>query len=473
MSRTRRTISTSMAAILAAVILAGPGRAADRVLALTTDWFSAGAISTMPVDPPWNVQADLATIGSDAVARVFGGRIYVVNRLGDDNIQVIDPAQGFQTIRQFSVGPGTNPQDIAVISPTRAYVSRYETNDLLEVNPSTGQHLGTISLAAFADGDGLCEMHRMHVWGDSLLIQVQRMLRQNWPDPWIPVPPSVLAVVDLRTNRLVDMDPGQPGMQGIALTGLNPTAPIQFDPFTGDLLVLTTGRVDLIDQGGLERIDPRTMRSVGMVITEEAIGGNPIDFAVATREKIYIVASDLGFNTFCAHFDPATGAAAQKIYEPEGYVLTDLLIYPNGRLFLTDRDFFAPGIRVYDTETDALVIGPLDTGLPPFELLVLPDAASGIDEVADLDATGGLPYPNPSAGPVRFLGLGGVDRSVSVEILDAGGGRVRRLAGLDAGAASWDGRDTAGRAVAAGVYWIRMTVGDGTRLCRSVRILPR
>ncbi|MBD3161599.1 MAG: T9SS type A sorting domain-containing protein [Candidatus Eisenbacteria bacterium] len=454
--------------LLTGVGLADPAPAADRVLAVTTDFFSAGSISSMETSAPWDVQADLAPIGSDAVARCHDGLIYVVNRLGADNVQVIDPSQGFQTIRQFTVGPGTNPQDIALVSPTRAYVTRYETNDLLKVDPSTGEHLGTISLAAFADDDGLCEMHRMHVQGDSLLVQVQRMFRQDWPDPWIPVAPSYLAVVDLRTDQLVDMDPGEPGMQGIALAGLNPTAPIQFDPFTGDLLVLTTARADLVDQGGIERVDPRTMQSVGMLITEQEIGGNGIDFALAEREKGYVVASDLDFNTFLASFDPAAGGPATPLYEPEGYVLTDLLVYPNGHLFLADRDFFTPGIRVYDTTTDALIDGPLDTGLPPFELLVLPDAVSGAEEVVDLDPAIGLPYPNPSSGAVRFSGIPAGDRSVSIAVFDAAGRQIRRLAGP-----SWNGRDDVGRQAAPGVYWIRVEHGDGRTADRSVRLLPR
>lgn len=472
MSRSRSLITLLALATLGAVTPSDHCAAADRVLALTTDWFSAGSISTLATSEPWNVQADLAVTGSDAVARVHGGLIYVVNRLGDDNVQVIDPAQGFQTIQQFSVGPGTNPQDILIVSSTRAFVSRYETNDLLEVNPSTGEQLGTISLATFADDDGLCEMHRMIRRGDSLYVQVQRMFRQDWPDPWVPIAPSYLAVININTNQLVDVDPAQPGMQGIVLTGLNPIAPIQYDPSSGDLLVLSTGRTDLIDQGGLERIDLQTMQSKGMVITESAIGGNPIDFALATSEKGYVVAHDLAYHTFCASFDPTTGDQVQRIYDPGDYVLTDLLVYPNGNLFLTDRDFFTPGIRVYDTTTDQLIAGPLDTGLPPSELLLLPDAASGVEETTDLSQPIGFPYPNPSTGPVRIDGATRGNTPLSLEVFDVNGRLVCHITATGETEFSWDGRDLEGRAAAPGVYWLRMTTCEGADVNRSVRILP-
>jgi hypothetical protein len=472
MSSGRFTIALCVLSLLIGAIPTDRAVSADRVLVVTTDWFSAGSLASLSKTAPWDMQTDLELIGSDAVARTYGGLIYIVNRFGADNIQVIDPAQGFQTIRQFSVGPGSNPQDIAFVSSSRAYVSRYETNDLIEVNPSTGEQVGTISLAEFADDDGLCEMSRMIIWGDSLLVQVQRMFRQDSPDPWIPVPPSYLAVIDLNANQLVDMNAELPGLQGIELAGLNPIAPIQFDPFTSDLLVLTTGRPDLTDQGGLERIDLGTMRSTGRFITEDAIGGSPIDFAIATREKCYIVASGSTFNTFCASFDRASGDPIRTIYESEEYVLTDLLVYPNGNLFLTDRDYFAPGVRVYDTLTEELIAGPLDTGLPPYELLVLPDGASGIEDGADLDSVIGLPFPNPSSGCVKLSVAAQGSPFLTVGIFDTSGRRVRTLRDTNGPEIAWDGLDQGGRAVPAGVYWIRMTSSEGSHHDRSVRILP-
>ncbi|MBU1948843.1 MAG: hypothetical protein KJ927_09045, partial [Candidatus Eisenbacteria bacterium] len=228
---------------------------ADLVLAVTTDFSSSGSLSTLSVQAPWISDNDVATIHSDAVARVHDRMIYVVNRLVADNIQVINPDADFATVQQFSVGAASDPQDIAVISETRAYVSRHNSNLLLEVNPVTGEHLGTISLLEFADPDGLCEMHRMHIDGNYLYVQIQRLNRNA---NWVPVPPSLLAVIDLNTRQLVDVDPGEPGMQGITLAGLNPIAPMQIDPVSGCLLVPEAGRYAVIDAGGIEAVDLST-----------------------------------------------------------------------------------------------------------------------------------------------------------------------------------------------------------------------
>ena len=47
-------------------------------------------------------------------------------------------------------GNGTNPQDIAFVSASRAFVSRYDVSALLVLNPATGDSLGRVDLSTFA-----------------------------------------------------------------------------------------------------------------------------------------------------------------------------------------------------------------------------------------------------------------------------------------------------------------------------------
>lgn len=75
------------------------------------------------------------------------------------------------------------------------------------------------------------------------------------------------------------------------------------------------------------------------------------------------------------------------------------------------------------------------------------------------------PAPNPSRGGTVFAFEAFDDGPVSLAIVDARGRMVRRatLEGAAPGrrAWSWDGRDDAGRAVAAGVYRVRATTAAG------------
>src|SRR5439155_7133734 len=118
-----RTGLAALTALAASLPFAPPVRAAaTRAFVLTSD-YSSGGLSAVDLGTR-AVSRDVATVYSDAVERWYQGRLYVVNRYGADNVQVIDPSAGYATVRQFSVGPGTNPQDIAFVSPTKAFVSR-------------------------------------------------------------------------------------------------------------------------------------------------------------------------------------------------------------------------------------------------------------------------------------------------------------------------------------------------------------
>lgn len=467
---------------------ADPG---DRVVAITSDW-QTGGLSLL--DPQaGTVRPDVVPACPDAVVRVHGGLLYVVNRAGCDNIEVVDPATG-AVLRELSVGNGSNPQDIAVISPGRAYVSRYETNELIEIDLNTGARLDSISLAAFADADGLCEMHRMHLIGDRLFVELQRMVRHSWPDPWVPEPPSLLAVIDLRTRQLVDADPVLPGVQAIALAGTNPVAPIVEDPENGDLLVPEAGQYGVIDAAGIERIDPVTLRSEGFLARESDLGGDMVDFVIpavgrdgapgaSTRDaahrtglRAFAIVSLSGFNTALVSIDVAEGTVIDTLRNPGGYTLADVLLH-DGKLYVSDRDRERPGICVYDASTGRLLAGPISTGLPPVELVLL-SGTSGLPATADGGILGRA-APNPSSGPVRLVWRPGpADPPLSLDVFDPAGRLVRRVSLQNVPLAAdsflvWDGRDDDGRRARTGVYFLRGTAAGGVCGTRSVRFMVR
>ena len=85
----------------------------------------------------------------------------------------------------------------------------------------------------------------------------------------------------------------------------------------------------------------------------------------------------------------------------------------------------------------------------------------------------GAPYPNPGRGAVRArLGVP-EPRWVEAAIHDAAGRRVRHLvSGLHAGEATleWDGRGGDGRALRAGVYWLRVRSSGHVQERKIVRL---
>src|SRR5215203_5118596 len=99
---------------------------------VVTSDFQTGSFAVFPVLQPEAVARNVERIHSDAVARAHDGLVYVVNRLGGDNIQAIDPAAGYATRWQCSVDNGSNPHDIAFAAPDKAYVTLFVTLQLLD-----------------------------------------------------------------------------------------------------------------------------------------------------------------------------------------------------------------------------------------------------------------------------------------------------------------------------------------------------
>ncbi len=438
----------------------------DYVFAVTTDYGPSGTFSIADVVPPWSVDVNLGSIHSDAVARHHGGLIYVVNRLYADNIQVLDPQQDFATVIQFSVGPGSNPQDIAVVSPDRAYVSRYETAWLYEVDPTVGAVVDSIDLSGFADADGLPEMGQMALVGDLLFVAIQRLDRDDF---WLPVSPSYLAVIDTNTNALVDADPVAPGIQGIELTGLNPTSEIQVDEEEGIIYVGESGRWNVSD-GGIDAVDAVGLTALGFVTTEDQLGGDLDDFTLPVNGRAHAVVSvsTPGWEAYCVSFDWTDGDLIDEVWRPGGFSVEDIEVHPGtGQLFLCDRTYTDPGVRVFKVaDGSQLTTGPLSVGLPPFDLVIVGDAVTG---VGDTPTEPGLTLqaasnPGGAEALVAFtLPSGGF---VRLDIYDVSGRHVRELErgplGEGEHVASWDGRDSRGRPAASGVYFVKVEAGGAS-----------
>src|SRR5439155_9097211 len=247
--RSRRySMSTRLLTIVSlslALVPAVSGAAETKGFVLTTD-FSTGELSVVDLSTR-EVRVDVAqppVPSSDARIRWHGGLIYLVNRTGSqsaNNIQVIDPTQGYRTVRQFSTGSGSNPSDIAFASPGKAYVSLFGSPNLLVVNPMTGGTIKTISLSAFADADGNPEADRMVRIGRWLYVSLERLVN------FAPTETSLVAVIDTQADTVLDVDPSRPGKQAIVLTGGNPVTSFEFDRRTSRLLIGCAGQYGALD----------------------------------------------------------------------------------------------------------------------------------------------------------------------------------------------------------------------------------
>ena len=462
--------------LVLAVVTVGRAQADQtRAFVYATD-FSSGSLANIQFGPPRTVSTNVAGVSSDAALRYFDGLLYVVNRLGFDNIKVLDPAQNFATVQEFSVGNGSNPHDIEFLSPTKAYVARYESPDLWIVNPQTGQHTGTLSLAAFADADGIQEIDHLALRNGRLFVSIQRLDRNNF---FAPTDSSQIVVIDPATDAVVDVDLGAGGDQGIILPFQNPTTELATDP-AGQLVLGCAGNYGVLD-GGVARVDPIALALAATEITEGALGGDVNDVALLTGQRGFVVISDASFTTILKAYHRDAGTVQSTLYSTPGFYLADIEVNDQDELWVCDRTFSNPGVRVFDGVSGTpLTVSPLNVGLPPQDIVF--DGPTAVTAVSP--TSGGLgiglaiasivPNPFRSRATVSFTvpeGIQGED--VRFSVVDPAG-RLLFASVLPAASGihtfTWDGTDSRGRRMPLGVYFASVVTSRGRATARLLRV---
>jgi hypothetical protein len=336
------------------------GPTSPRVVVVTSD-FETGVLVRAPLAAPRRMQRAPSPIHADALVRTAGDTAFVVNRFLGDNLQVLNDRLGTRV--QCSTGVGSNPHDVAVVAPDKAYVTRYDREAMWVVDPSVTNcerfRRGTVDLSALADGDGLPEMSQMVVVGTQLFVNLQRLDRRAG---FTGTRPSMLAVIDVATDTVTG---------AIELLGRNAFADasgLQREPGTGKLLVPQAGSVYRTGDGGIERVDPVALVSEGFVVTEDALGGTVTDFVVVGPQKGYAIVIDESLRNLVVSFDLQTGVRLARVFASPQF-LADLAVGPDGTVWLADRALPRPGLRLFDPVTDEQrTRGVIDTGLPPFSI---------------------------------------------------------------------------------------------------------
>ena len=343
---------------------------ANQAVITTTD-YSSGGLSSLDL-ATHTATNDHLTIHSDAVVRTYRDKVYILNRLPQDNVIVLDRSDLMTPLIQYSTGNGSNPKDIAFFSEEKAYISLYERTHMLIVNPVTGDSLGAVDLSAFSDADGLPEVSQLALYGSHLFAACQRLDRDNG---WAPTDISVIAVVDVTTDLLVDADADTEGVQGIVMAGKNPGAAAQRG--SKWFLSAVNSYTDLTD-GGIEVIDLVNLRSEGIVLDEATVGGNLSSLVMASDNEGYAVVTDENFVNTVKRLDLATQSVSRGLDGLSGGFVPGLGLFGT-RLYILDQGTFgdpaSAGVKVYDVNTDELLAGPISTGLPPSSIAFVGSAA--------------------------------------------------------------------------------------------------
>ena len=369
------TVSTDRRAIDGSALVTSSGETGvfhaikqRRYLVAATDFGVTGTASLVKVrfNTRFSVQRDLEAISGDAVARASGSGIYIINRFFFDNIQTLDPADGFLTALQFSTGNGSNPHDLLEVDPNRLYITRYEPpyNDILIAERQTGQPIGFIELAAQATNSSGTPR------ADGMVLAEGRVLAslQNIDSSFREYGPGIVAVIDPNTDAIVGR---------ITLVGRNPFGRPAVDEVTGDLFYAMAGvfqgTLNRVLNGGIEVVDPVSLTTRGLLVDDDDLGGNVSGVAVApegaNRIAYCIVTTASGLNQVRA-FDPDTGVISPGVVYQSASFLPEIVSDGDGYIIIAEHDISDPRLVVISASTGQIIATP-GISLPPFSVAIL------------------------------------------------------------------------------------------------------
>ena len=341
----------------------------NRLGIVSSDLSGSGRFSLM--SPEGIPQVNSVNIHSDAVARYYNNKVYIVNRLGRDNIQVLNPDILYVTEREFSVGQGVNPHDIAFAANDRAFISLYERDYIQVANPVASALGGNISLAAYADADGIPEASAIFVEGNFLYVALQRLDRNAGTGIFPPTAYSLLVEIDINTGQVVN---------SIQTPYTNPFGRFRRVELFGQphLVIPMAGKIGVQSEqdGGVFAFNLSTRSfQPGALYSEIIAGGDILDVVIKNDSQGYAVVHFPDNSAALQRFNPTTGAReATLLFLPAsgGYV-AGLELGPNGYLYVAEAGYTDPGVVIYDTNSDVrLTPLAVPVGLRPADLVYIP-----------------------------------------------------------------------------------------------------
>ncbi len=431
----------------------------DYILVSTMHIFNSidGAVSVL--DPATKTATiGVETVSSLATLRLYGDRVYGVN--DDNRLDILDECNNFNSlIEPYTFADPSTPRDIVQIS-SFLYITRYERLGALRLTSNLA-FAGDINMGALADADGVPEMDQMFAYGGRLYFCLQRVVHATG----VPTGTSLLAVYDLATEALVDMDPLTVGLQGIPLILQKPATEINFRVQGGahKAYFSCIGASGVLD-GGVVQCDAANPSIQSVILTEANAGGDIGDVEIVSDTKGFAIILPSESTMELIAFNPTTGlkigGAMLSASVNNFRYLTDIEPSSLGLLVADFNLVSAAGIRCFDMTTHSEIPGgPISMGEPPYDILVKTGATTGLEH-APLATALGQNYPNPF-NPETTIPFSLADASrVTLRIYDVTGALVAALLDepRDAGkhVARWDGRADSGLGAPTGIYFARL-----------------
>jgi hypothetical protein len=303
---------------------------------------------------------NLLQIDPDNLVKAFNGSVYIIERTTGNIIKVDGSNISDDNAGGDHFGSGKNLHDIAFVSSTKAYVTQYDAAEVAVYNPSSGKKTQkSISLAQYApDGAQTPNMDAAVYHQGRVYVGLQK-----FSDDFSALGASSVIVLDTDRDSVA---------KEIILDAKNPQG---MSVFGDKLYIACTGKYAddsfvMMKDGGVVVIDLTDEASEGVLVNEEALGGNVGNVIVVSETRGYAVVSGADWSNAIVPFDPATGAVGQPLAFVDNAAQYGLA-YDGTHLYVGDRSTSDPGLLVVDPSNNSRVSGPHDLGMPPNAIALL------------------------------------------------------------------------------------------------------
>ncbi len=315
---------------------------------ITSDFSTSGRFYTL--NELEILSLNYVPIHSDAVGVYLYDKVYILNRLNRDTVQILDPNLFYRTISEFSTGNNTNPHGIAIYN-NKAYITLYEKDYILVVDLLTGRELKRISISGYSDTlsflypDGIPEASGLVKLNDKIYIALQRLDRTN-PYYIFPVTDaSYLLVLDPNIDQIIDSQIFQ---------YKNPISKLKIYNITGEdcIYVANAGNVgfNFAIDGAIEGFCPNSLVQ-HTILRESEVAGDILDFVVINSSTAFALVEYQDFSMSIVKFNPTTGKYLDTIlyYKNNGFAAG--IEYHNNKLYIGESSQY-PLVRIYQVNNN-------------------------------------------------------------------------------------------------------------------------
>lgn len=286
------------------------------------------------IDKDGKVSKKGVSFFQDSKVVVNGADLYVMERMGADNISLVDPekleAEGEKAVVwQVSLDDGANPVDM-VFDGENAWVALQNADSLVKISTVDGKVVKSVKTGKFAyEGETSPYVADIELNDGKLYVLMQRYTMD--PETWATTyPKGLLAIYDASTGDLKDT---------VQLLKQNPTAMVFFD---GAIYVASQGEyndsygTDADDKRGIEKVNLKDKKSE-LVVSGEKLGGGVYAF-VADKGTAYAAVYKGYGDVPLAKID----LSAKKVEKVEGIADAEgFIAAKDGVVLVGDRSFEA------------------------------------------------------------------------------------------------------------------------------------